>query len=388
MHILFVGDVGTISGFSSVSGGLLPRWKAAGHTIACLGVDYTGDPNPIAQLYKVYPAYLGGDYLGVGRLAGIVAREQPDRIVILNDTHVVAQYVATLDPVWHSRILAYIPVDGDGLQPQYVTLLNTIGAVIAYTSRGLTELIAAELSGPLTGVCGHGIDRSIFCPGDQAAARRACGIPNQPFIVLMANRNQPRKAIWLGMQAFAQFLETGADAHLIYHGDVNDHAGGPIEHWAKQFGILSRFHFNKLIKAHQGVSPADLANVYRSADLQITTTRGEGWGLTTMEGMACGVPQVIPAGGSLGEWAAPGAEVIPCYPWVWPHEVGGSLGRVINMESLVQTMIDLWRDRERRLDLGTRGLAYIDNTRFSWDEIAAFFIRILERMEVDSGVTA
>src|SRR4030095_6152956 len=56
---------------------------------------------------------------------------------------------------------------------------------------------------------------------------------------------------------------------------------------------------------------AQLPLIYSALDVQVTTTLGEGWGLTTMEGMACGTPQIVPDWAALGEWATPALKV-PC----------------------------------------------------------------------------
>src|SRR4030042_4693883 len=61
-----------------------------------------------------------------------------------------------------------------------------------------------------------------------------------------------------------------------------------------------------------GVEEEMLPSVYSSFDVQLTTTQGEGWGLTTMEGMACGVPQIVPDWSALGEWAREAALLVPC----------------------------------------------------------------------------
>lgn len=382
-RLLAICDAGTPSGFSRVSGALLPRFAAAGWDTAVLGIDYYGYPSPLQQQYRMYPAWPGGDHLGVGSVARIIQCEQPDLIFVLQDAHIVSAYLEEIPEEYRGRVVAYVPVDGVGMRPEKVLPLNQCGAIVAYTEFGATELRAAGVDARRITIAPHGIDLEVFRPGDQVAARWACQMPPGPFVVLAANRNQPRKALWLAMQAFALFREqTGADAHLVYHGDVEDTAGGPLVHWAQLFGIRDRFHWNETYKAAAGVDDAQLVQLYRAADAQITTTRGEGWGLTTMEGMACGTAQVIPEWGALAEWAGPAAALARVRPEWHPHETVqlGALGKDVSVADCARQLAELWRDPGRRGELGEAGRQLVSDPRFSWDAVAQQFLAVFDRV--------
>jgi D-inositol-3-phosphate glycosyltransferase len=95
--------------------------------------------------------------------------------------------------------------------------------------------------------------------------------------------------------------------HVCPTGDV----GYGIDQLAKYYNLKGR-----VILAQPGVyhgsTDDEMALTYRAANVGISTTQGEGWGLTTMEGMACGLPQIVPDWSALGEWAAPAAYLVPC----------------------------------------------------------------------------
>ena len=52
---------------------------------------------------------------------------------------------------------------------------------------------------------------------------------------------------------------------------------------------------------NRGAEKSKLNRIYNAMDVFLTTTTGEGWGLTITEAMACGVPVIAPAHTSINE---------------------------------------------------------------------------------------
>src|SRR5688572_16601884 len=130
--------------------------------------------------------------------------------------------------------------------------------------------------------------------------------PADAFIVMNVNRNAPRKRLDLTIQYWTQWwINAGQpkEAFLYLH-CANRDEGWNVVNLAKYFGIEKQFIItNANMSSHNCMFEKDMPILYNIGDVGVSTTLGEGWGLTTHEGMACGVPQIVPRYSALGEWA-------------------------------------------------------------------------------------
>ena len=123
-------------------------------------------------------------------------------------------------------------------------------------------------------------------------ARRILGLPQKSFIVGNVNRNQPRKRLDLSIGYFAKWQQVeDADAYLLLHCALND-VGWDLMSLAKHYGVSQRVIFTGCERLEDMMPQSRLKVIYSALDVQISTSDGGGWGLTTMEGMACGVHQI------------------------------------------------------------------------------------------------
>lgn len=154
----------------------------------------------------------------------------------------------------------------------------------------------------------HGIDTKSFFPlaaDERNEFRRAYFAEHaDKHIVGSINRNQPRKDVPTTFFTFIEYKKKyKPDAFLYLHCDRFDPMGYNIPQIGDQLGLELnvdyRYCTEDEINAAQDVG--FLNCIYNSLDKFLTTTSGEGFGLTILEAMACKVPVFAPNNTSIYE---------------------------------------------------------------------------------------
>jgi glycosyltransferase involved in cell wall biosynthesis len=377
--LLMIADFACHTGFSTVAENVACRF--VGWDVSVLAVNFKGDPSPLQGRFALYPAWLGGDPMGVGRLPFLVRHIQPDAILAINDPWIVKHYVEVLAELGIvPPIVAYMPVDGTSLRPADVEPLNALAHAIAYTRFGLSELRRAGLDTDAS-IIPHGVDLATFHPLDQAETRARFGLPVDMFAVLVLDQNQVRKRLDIAFDAFARFAADCGNARLIYHGPLNAEQGWDILAMAADLGIAERLILTgRKITQTTGLRIEDMAAVYALADVKLTTTAGEGWGLTTMEAMACGVPSIVPGFGALVEWASPAVACVQA-PIPVRHAGGiNTVGQVPLAEDVALALHQLASNGQELGHYRRKGLNLVGCDCYRWETIADQFNQVLTQV--------
>jgi glycosyltransferase involved in cell wall biosynthesis len=118
------------------------------------------------------------------------------------------------------------------------------------------------------------------------------------------NRNARRKQSGTLIWWFKEFLdEVGHDkAVLVMHTDARDPHGQDLPHIIEKLGITQ----GQVMLSTQKLSPQDLAAMYNAADFTINISDAEGFGLATLESLACGTPIIVNMTGGLQEQVTDG----------------------------------------------------------------------------------
>jgi D-inositol-3-phosphate glycosyltransferase len=376
-RLLFNGDAGVPTGFARVTHQLLATARLT-YDVRVLGVNYFGEPHD--HPYPIHPAQLGGDPWGIGRIKSMIEGWHPDVTVIQNDPWNVADFLKYVPTLKDSCTLALMPLDGDNCAS--AQKLNGLRLALWYTRHAAGQARAGGFQGR-SEVLTLGVDTDRFQPGDRLAARKRWGLdrslPADAFIVGVVNRNQPRKRHDLTLAWFADWvLRQGIDnAWLYLHLAVED-SGWNVRQLAKFFGIDNRLIITKSVNPAVGIGDDSLAALYQTFDVQVTTTQGEGWGLTTMEGMACGIPQVVPDWSGLGEWTGDAVVKVAIGEIaVTPNGIN-VVGGVPAREPWIAALHRYYSDLDFRLEMGARARAHVLRPEFDWTTIGARFVALLE----------
>ena len=148
-----------------------------------------------------------------------------------------------------------------------------------------------ELYIPLT------VDTSIFkpLPEDQWAPFK----PKGRTMFFWNNRNARRKMSGSIVWWFKEFLDkVGHDkACLMMHTDPKDVHGPNLEAIINELGLTN----GEVMFSPGRIGPQDLAAMYNLSDVTVSLSDAEGFGLSTMESLACEVPIIVPKTGGLQE---------------------------------------------------------------------------------------
>jgi teichuronic acid biosynthesis glycosyltransferase TuaC len=178
----------------------------------------------------------------------------------------------------------------------------------------------------------NGVDRSLFHPVDQGAARRELGLPDDGKIVLYVGRLDKEKGLRELCEAFEQIQrapERKTPVHLVLVGE------GPLQ--AELSEAADRFHgagAGRLILAGGRPLP-EVARYLGAADLLTLPSYNEGTPNVVLEALAAGRPVVATRVGGIPDVVADGKTGILVPPQ--------------DAEALAKALLESWDDNAAQL---------------------------------------
>lgn len=150
----------------------------------------------------------------------------------------------------------------------------------------------------------HCVDMNIFkkYSNEQVESFRRKVFPkdlNKKFTVFWNSRNARRKNPGSVVWWFNDFLNVvGKDkARLLMHTDPKDVHGPDLEAIITELGLLN----GEVMFSPSRIGPQDLAAMYNLSDVTVSLSDAEGFGLSTLESLACETPIIVPRTGGLQE---------------------------------------------------------------------------------------
>jgi glycosyltransferase involved in cell wall biosynthesis len=166
--------------------------------------------------------------------------------------------------------------------------------------RARVSVLADGMAGSL--VIPNGVDRTIFRPGDQAAARARLGLPTDPVILLFTANHARRSPFkdWETVSSAAARAAAAVPGRQVLCLALGD--DGPPQ----------RFGNGELRFIPYRSDMAEVAAFYQAADLYLHAAKAENLATTILEALSTGLPVVATAVGGIPEEvrslaAAPGA---------------------------------------------------------------------------------
>ena len=140
----------------------------------------------------------------------------------------------------------------------------------------------------------------VWQPEDGASFRKIIEVPQNAFLVGIVAANYGGKFYdrkgWGDMiAALAPFMRANPDTYLYLHTLEQTHNGVPIPMALQLQGVpLDRVRWaDQYALKKMAVSDEQMARIYSSFDVLLSTSRGEGFGLCVIEAQACGTPVIV-----------------------------------------------------------------------------------------------
>jgi mannosyltransferase len=184
-------------------------------------------------------------------------------------------------------------------------LVGQMDAVVATSAK-----TARYLDRPSTVIL-HGIDLTDFTPvtrAERSALRERLGLPDGTMIGCFG-RIRKQKGTGVFVDAFIELAKTNADITAVVLGRALPKDQAFLEDLKVKIdaaGLTARVFFPDEVPVDQ------IADWYRALDLYVAPQRWEGFGLTPLEAMACGIPVVATDVGAFSEIvSADAGSVVP-----------------------------------------------------------------------------
>jgi glycosyltransferase involved in cell wall biosynthesis len=334
---------------------------------------------------------------GFNVLPDMIRQEKPDVVFIYNDMAVVGRFLEEIRKSGIPRtfkIWLYVDKVYNCQLQGYLDLINRdADRVWAFSKYWKQCLKDQGITRPID-VLNHGFEKELFTTVPKDQVRKQLGLPNDAFIIMSLNRNQPRKRYDLLVMAFVELIVKypTKPVFLMCVCDKGDKGGWWIfEIFARELKLrgvpVERFG-NRIMLSSQDMTfrDEDINMFYNLADVGINTADGEGWGLCNFEQMGVGVPQVVPDIGGFKEFCTKDNSVLvkPKSRYYMPNvhcPVGGE-GEACDPHDICLGIEEYLLDSEKRKNHGEEAKKTV--LGFTWEKVTETFLKRLKAEHEES----
>jgi len=329
LKVLVLADYGCSTGFGQVASNIMRRIQATGkYDITVVGINY--DPineiDPERWPGRIIPAITvsdmqAPDVYGRQKVLNELGKGIYDIFFTIQDTFIIQTIMSQVLETQNAlekrfSTILYYPIDATPKKEWIEHCVKDFDFAVPYTNYAAAESIKLypELEGSLCQPIYHGTNlKDFFYIEDRKSVSEFRknyfqGVADCKFLITNINRNQPRKDILRSFMILKELRDRGRDNTLLYLHMAHDDAGGNLLVMADHYGFTLQEDFvvphPKVFTPNQGL-PIEVVNMlYNASDCVLTTTLGEGWGLSATEAMATRTPLVAPNNTSFTEMLA------------------------------------------------------------------------------------
>ena len=333
----------------------------------------------------------GQQGFGFTALPDVIRRKQPHVVLIYNDMAVVTKFLEEIRKSGIPRtfkIWVYVDQVYTTQFQAYLDVLNRDADLVFTFSPFWKKCLKDQgITRPMD-VFLHGFDPSQYFPVPKELVRKQLGIPNDAFLILNLNRNQPRKRYDLLIMAFVELIVKYPTKPILLMCicDKGDKGGWWLfEIFQRELKLrnvpIEQFGNRLMVAAQDMVYKDDDVNMfYNLADIGISTAEGEGWGLCQFEQMGVGIPQVVPDIGGFKEFCSSENTILvkPKHRYYLPtvySPVGGE-AMACDPHDICLAVEEYLMDSDKRVNHGKKARETVMG--YTWEKATSRLVKRLE----------
>lgn len=368
-------------------------------------------PTPFADLHNDQNPCIRGQHIqhdsyGYQSCIFVINHFRPDIVVSINDIWGLYN-INLLRNRDKFKFMPYLAIDSECLFPSLpspdpnmppldtsVTIMSS-DKVIIFTDwakkvidKTLKLTVGEELKNYK--VIPHGVDTDVWKPLDNKIELRETHFPTvdkTDFLIGTISRNQTRKKFDLLMMSLAKFIKKYENpkrkVKCYFHCVVNEPIGWDIKWLAAYYGIQDRCIFNDELKPGTGPSSKVLNEMTNCFDAHVLLSNSEGWGLSILETMAAGIPNITTNYSAAADWAKHAALFAKVA--AYEHDHGTCHLKAIADIDDTCRQIKLLYDSEKTRDLYSSRSIDLANT-LKWKDIAKEWENLIDTTEVEEDI--
>jgi len=287
--------------------------------------------------------------------------------------------------------LAYIPIDGP-MSESWAYYVRDAYRIIAYSKFGYNELHKFFPPAKIEYIP-HGIDTNVFKPINISKSKLRTQIEAYPpipedcfLIVDVAANIGSRKQIPLLLKTFKKFAKKHSDVHIYLHSNTSATLGKSYDllSFVNALGIEDRVHFPAVNPILEGVGDEELCKIYNAADVYVSNSVAEGFGLPILEAQACGTPVIAPRNSAQTELVEGHGLLFDSIDPEIYHEIPIYVPQltwypVPDQRKLLEKLEKIYVDEDLREELGKKAREFALN--YSWEKIIPLWHQLLDTIE-------
>jgi len=301
---------------------------------------------------------------------------KPDITVFFGDIRYFLYLPSIVKDIHDTILVGYITVDCCNLPMSWLATIGTFDHIIT-TSKFASDEIKLKFDRECPYVY-LGYNPKFF---NRENKKCLPGLEDKQLVAIRVDRNQSRKN-WPATLDLWNRWSADKNVNLIFH-TVHESEEQSTANLKEYMGNLMNFRAKATSSTSYLLSEELFSGLLKTAEIFLTTTMGEGFGLTILESAACGIPSIGIDFSASGELLRCGAGIAIPPAAFFANQEGVKMA-LPNINEFMQQLDNVYSDKRFLKELSDK--AYEWSKKFMWENTTEKLIDELDRDNLKTSI--